>query len=54
MNYLGGRIFIFGGIGAGGSVLGDLHFYDTLTRVWSGEIAREWCCDQRLAGTKVS
>lgn len=47
MNYLRGMLFVFGGIGEADTVLSDLHFYDTVARRWSGEVAREWCCDER-------
>ena len=47
VTYLRRMIFVFGGVDADDTILGDLHFYDTVTRRWSGEIAREWCCDER-------
>lgn len=47
MTYLQDMLFIFGGVGKDGSVLGDAHFYDLVTKRWSGEIAREWCCDEK-------
>lgn len=47
VSYLRQMILVFGGVKADDTILGDLHFYDTLTRRWSGEVAREWCCDER-------
>lgn len=46
MNYLREMLFIFGGVGSDGALLGDIHFYDIEARRWSGEISREWCCDE--------
>lgn len=47
LTYLRDMVFVFGGVVADDAIVGDLHFFDTVTRRWSGEVGREWCCDER-------